>query len=403
MVIWRKIWRSLRTRFSQWWRKIWQFLRPKTDRDRHFSTRAPGAIPLSYSHYEFLFHQLLEGVATEGWQQTEINDFFRQWRDRTTELEWFRWLERFGERVLASPVPNLELARRMVQFSQIAEGNLAWRAGEIGSALLARSRVEQPRERQPENAAPITPPTEPDTPLEESLQPIKSSAKLPPPDTLSTPSTTKAPPLVTAPEIPDEKPAAIPSLKSLEGVLSLLNYRPQMTQALAKQMGIESSNPEQILQQLQVRAWIKSSLKHQQQGNWRQAMQAVEKAIALDENYGIAWGIKGDLFFRQNRFNQAILAYDRATALNPNDEQAWYNRGMTEFKLERFESALSNFERSLELDPNLFPAWKNKAIALFNVGRYAETLAACDRALQMQPEDSTLQACYQNARQKTTM
>ena len=395
MVNWRKIWRSLRTRLSRWWRRLWQQRSRKSDRHRHLSARPPGAIPLSYNHYEFLFHQLLEGVVTERWQQAEIDDFFRQWRDRTTELEWFRWLERFGERVLASPVPNLELARRMVKFSQVSRGDLARRAGDIGSELLARPRVEPPREPEPEPAPPITPPTAPELPPEKPSEPTQPPLTPPPPPI--------APPLVTAPETPKAKPPATPSLQSLEGVLSLLNYRPQMAQALAKQMGINSSNPEEILQQLQVRAWIKSSLKHQQQGNWRQAMDAVEKAIASNENYGIAWGIKGDLYFRRNQFKEAILAYDRATTLNPNDEQAWYNRGMTEFKLERFESALSNFERALELDPNLFPAWKNKAIALYNLGRYTETLHACDRALQMQPEDSTLQSCYQNARQQSTM
>ncbi len=378
MINWRQFWRSLLTRLSQWWHNLWH----KRTNNQVPSASQTQAIPLSYTHYEFLFHQLLEGVATEGWQQPDITQFFRQWQDRTRADEWFRWLERFGERVLASPSPNLELAKRMIQLGEVSQDSLATLARQIGLVLLERSRE-------------LEPPLEEVEPVVETPLPIAEPPKLP-----------VVPPPVSYPVVelrPQKKPDStpeIPVLNSLAGVLRLLQQRPQMVQQLARQMGMETTNAEEILRGLQVRALIKSSLKQQQRGNQRGAMEYVEQALALDPQYAIAWGIKGDILFQVKQFEKAIAAYHRATDLNPQDEQAWYNQGMTWFKLRKFEQALASFEQALSLEPSLHSAWKNKAISLLNLARYQECLDACDRALAIEPDDPTVQTCREKAKEQ---
>jgi hypothetical protein len=94
--------------------------------------------PLSDTDYEFLYTQLLEGV-THGWQQPRVLRFFESLGDRGSQAEWVGWLRRFGDRLLASPVPNNELAARMVQLGQMGCGEISDVSYEIGMQLLTRS------------------------------------------------------------------------------------------------------------------------------------------------------------------------------------------------------------------------------------------------------------------------
>ncbi|MGA9382325.1 MAG: hypothetical protein WBV73_26495 [Phormidium sp.] len=104
--------------------------------------------PLENADYEFLFMQLLEGIA-HGWQQPKVEKFFAELDDRTTEAQWVQWIRGFGEKLLASPAPNQELALRMLALSEIGCGEIGDTAGEIGLQLLQRQ--EKPLIETPES------------------------------------------------------------------------------------------------------------------------------------------------------------------------------------------------------------------------------------------------------------
>lgn len=93
--------------------------------------------PLSDTDYEFLFIQLLEGVA-HGWQQARVLRFFEVLSERGKQELWVAWLRRFGEKLLASPVANDELAARMVQLGELGCGEITEVAYEIGMQLLIK-------------------------------------------------------------------------------------------------------------------------------------------------------------------------------------------------------------------------------------------------------------------------
>ena len=57
--------------------------------------------------------------AAYGWQQARVLRFFEVLSDRGKQELWVGWLRRFGEKLLASPVPNNELAARMVQLNKL--------------------------------------------------------------------------------------------------------------------------------------------------------------------------------------------------------------------------------------------------------------------------------------------
>ncbi|HAX78819.1 MAG TPA: hypothetical protein DCY88_24065, partial [Cyanobacteria bacterium UBA11372] len=108
--------------------------------------------PLGDADYEFLLMQLLEGVG-HGWPQERVSKFLVDLQGRITDEQWTNWLRRFGERLLASPVPNNELASRMVRLGELSTTPLANTAYEIGMQLLLR-----------ETRPPVTVPTPPPPP-----------------------------------------------------------------------------------------------------------------------------------------------------------------------------------------------------------------------------------------------
>ena len=97
--------------------------------------------PLNDTDLEFLFTELLEGVYQARGQQWAIK-WLRNIEDRVPKQRWVEWLQRFGERLLASPTPNNELASRMVQLGELEIGEVGDVAYDIGMQLLRRNQGE---------------------------------------------------------------------------------------------------------------------------------------------------------------------------------------------------------------------------------------------------------------------
>ncbi|NJR17663.1 MAG: hypothetical protein HC785_19385 [Calothrix sp. CSU_2_0] len=93
---------------------------------------------LTNADLDYLFSQLLEGVAQMRGQQWAIK-FLQRMENRISEERWLVWLQNYGDRLLASPVPNDDLAFRLVQYGELEVGNVGDLAYEIGMQLLARN------------------------------------------------------------------------------------------------------------------------------------------------------------------------------------------------------------------------------------------------------------------------
>ena len=130
----KKIWQS----FMRWIRKTFGKGTVKSLDRRVATVELP---PLDDTDREYLFMQLLEGVA-HGWQQPRAVNFFNKIRQRVRKSEWLEWLDRFGTNLLNAPVPNYELAGRMVQLSQLDCGEIGDLAGDYGAKLLERQSQE---------------------------------------------------------------------------------------------------------------------------------------------------------------------------------------------------------------------------------------------------------------------
>lgn len=109
-------------------RRLWQWLKrflgkifgqasltPETT-----AAAAPEPTVLGDADYEFLYMQLLEGVA-HGWQADRIDRFFVQLGDRGKMAGWLDWLDRFGDRLVATQTPQPQLTTRMMLLAQQIE------------------------------------------------------------------------------------------------------------------------------------------------------------------------------------------------------------------------------------------------------------------------------------------
>ncbi len=406
------------------WKKFWQWLQGLLRRGRSHKRRVPHKQqenvpyrknrPLLYQNYEFLFLRLLEGVAG-GWQEQQVWQFLAEWENRTTEADWIAWLHSFGERTLYSQSPNVELGRRMLLLSQIGCGELGRVAGEFGEELLRRySQIQEVSNSQ--DAAPPsmaeTPPEPEDTPPEPvSETPSGIEANAPSDRPEQKPDAIAPDPVYETIIKPDEiapLPLYIKDRKvrqrcqaqpdSLDGVLAMLQNNSGMVKQLALQISIQTTNPQVILRELEVRAWMQEALRYEKAGKFSRAIACCDRVLALKADYQIGWAMRGDALFKLKRYELAVASYNKATELKPDDWEAWYNQAMGLFKLSRHAEAVDSFQQSLEIKPDFAPAWKNLAIALFNLKLYSEAIASCEEALKIQPQDQVAISCMQKSR-----
>ncbi|WP_017655217.1 tetratricopeptide repeat protein [Fortiea contorta] len=97
---------------------------------------------LTNADLELMFTQLLEGVYQGRGKQWAVK-YLQRMENRITDERWLNWLLIFGEKLLNSPAPNLQLATRMVQLGELGIGKIGELAYDIGIRLLTRNLATQ--------------------------------------------------------------------------------------------------------------------------------------------------------------------------------------------------------------------------------------------------------------------
>jgi hypothetical protein len=178
------------------------------------------APPLSDTDLEFLFNELLEGVNQargQAWAQKWLNNI----EHRIPTERWLEWLQRFGDRLLASPSPNNELASRMVQLGELGVGQVGDVAYNIGMRLLTRTSGEPIWEYDGPDAQLVTP-TYPPRELEQQ----------------------EAPGVENLPEGQQFQTV------SLEQLFAMMQEDENLRRLIAQQVGVETDDPDIIIQAL---------------------------------------------------------------------------------------------------------------------------------------------------------
>jgi hypothetical protein len=129
-------------RLIQWFKRFFQRLFGTQIRSQPTKQVSQAeAPPLSDTDLEFLFTELLEGVHQargQAWAQKWLNKL----EHRVSQARWLEWLQKFGDKLLASQIPHNELAARLVRLGELGVGPVGELAYNIGMQLLMRNPGE---------------------------------------------------------------------------------------------------------------------------------------------------------------------------------------------------------------------------------------------------------------------
>ncbi|MCS3496853.1 TolB-like protein/cytochrome c-type biogenesis protein CcmH/NrfG [Bradyrhizobium japonicum] len=122
----------------------------------------------------------------------------------------------------------------------------------------------------------------------------------------------------------------------------------------------------------------------------------LEKAIALDPNYGKALGLLGTSYMFTAHMGwmemaAALPVAERAAraAIRADDQDAWAHNALGHVDLfaRRFEDSLAEFETALRLNPNFALAQGYYGLTLSYCGRWRDADEAARRAIRLSPRD----------------
>jgi tetratricopeptide (TPR) repeat protein len=341
--------------------------------------------------YEFLFSQLLEGVA-HGWHEGRILKFFQNLGERGRQRYWVDWLERFGERVLASPSPNQQLAVRMLRLGELARSFPS--IERIGQASYAIGRQLYSRNVSTNLV------WEYDGP--DLVMPVSNIESEP---SSAVEVEAEAPAVVVQPQgdRPADTEETVETL-TIEQLLHRLQQDPTLAEQMAQQLALDTTNPQEIVEKLveqfqsaqqnlenqpapnSIEAWFERGLQQANLGDLQGAIASWENALALNPNLAQAWHNRGSALAHLGRLEEAIASYNKAVELNPEDLQAWNARAYALFNLQRWEEAIICWDKVIELQPDSADIWYNRGCALENWGKNEQAKASYVKALEVQPD-----------------
>ena len=116
---------------------------------------------------------------------------------------------------------------------------------------------------------------------------------------------------------------------------------------------------------------------------WKDAIDAYRRVVAIDPTYAAAWNNLGLLLHRMGRYDEAREAYDTAVAQDAECAEAAYNLGSLAEDQGDVEAAVAHYRRALDVSPDYADAHFNLAAALARSGRGDDAVMHWQRYLQL--------------------
>ena len=139
----------------------------------------------------------------------------------------------------------------------------------------------------------------------------------------------------------------------------------------------------------------------------REAMELHERALSMNPNLALAWGLSALACIYLGEFDEAARRLKRSQYLAPNDASAFlFDSGLAVIEVARrnFAAAVDAGRRSTELNPRFIPGLRHYLVALGHAGLKHEAALIRERLRVLQPDlkvQSAMQASpYENAEQR---
>jgi tetratricopeptide (TPR) repeat protein len=107
-------------------------------------------------------------------------------------------------------------------------------------------------------------------------------------------------------------------------------------------------------------------------GDYEKAIDAYNRAIALDPRASEAYLGRGTAYEELGEFHKALDDYNSAVAITPNDAGVYIIRGLVYELLGNYDMALQNYSTSIQINPNNANAYFHRGNACMNLGNVAQ-------------------------------
>ena len=115
------------------------------------------------------------------------------------------------------------------------------------------------------------------------------------------------------------------------------------------------------------------------------AIDSLDKALALQPGYWIAHLRKGQVLAKQGELHAAIACFNQTLALNPDSGEAYYGLASAQQNLNQLEAAIASYRKAIALNYQPALMYINLANALRFSQRSDEAIAALERAIAIDP------------------
>jgi tetratricopeptide (TPR) repeat protein len=131
--------------------------------------------------------------------------------------------------------------------------------------------------------------------------------------------------------------------------------------------------------------WL--ALAHQAvvEGRLRDALEVLDRALALAPRDPELWRFKGDVLVERQQFDEGLHCYSEGLRYAPRDPQIWHAQGTALAQLRRFEAAVAAWDRAIEAAPLHAASWADRGKTLGVLKRYEEAVASLERAVALAP------------------
>lgn len=120
----------------------------------------------------------------------------------------------------------------------------------------------------------------------------------------------------------------------------------------------------------------------------QEAVDAYQKAAALDPTYAEPWSSLGDVYRRLDQPDEAMTAYRRAIGLNPKEPWPYHYLGWLHEQRGQHDTASTRFQQAIErhrADPERALSWQELGQVYFTQKRYQEASKAFRQAGALDP------------------
>ncbi len=401
---------------------------------------------LSDTDYEFLFNQLLEGIA-HGWHDRRIIKFFKQLDDRGKSSDWVDWLDRVRVKLLKLPLQSKrQLGTMMIRLGELTQSakeveQIGAASHRIGRELLFGNtqaivweydgpdlvpeaaktpHIETEKElsqRLPTDFVALSQTEVEDTKLNltsESLKQAtesssdnldKSSLVDSTSENLSvTVDSTAELELATNLAIEDSISSEPKELSDAIEALDDVSANPPLS-IDANQRDPVAIDMQQVMHLIQEDNELAQQISQKLNGSLAQSpeVKAIEPSDTIVSDTIVSdtmvteeldessieliesWFNLGLKQVSAGEFSKAIASWEKALNINPNLSEAWHNRGSALGRLGNYEAAVESFQSALTIDPDNYQAWNDRAHALYQLQNWAEAVSSWSNAIKIMP------------------